>query len=422
MSDGLLTDAFALLETALTGHTRADILDQLEAARGGTAADAVGRLRGAMRAHTFRTSTSALSLQRVVKALDRSTRHEGFHALQSWDYRLHRFSDDIVPVLMLDRFVQERGSPAADRSVLTILLDQYFLALLGLLTLRSWDADDANANLDRVARLLHALNDPGDSRAAFVGDAELLLLLAISHYHPREGAYDVLLAKVWSLDEEHRVRIALACAATLGSHLRWGFRFMYARDAGRMRDDNVVDYPWLLFSIATLMRTYDGGGSLRDAALEGLLNGLSADPWAFVGMAPASWRAHETVRAEFLDRFMARGDDLLRDIEERRPDPKSYSALGFQCNFLCNALVAMVAVALRGVPPTASLGALLAAQPQPAPASTAIARYATLLMEYSAAATGAVGPATLVVYDPYEAQHSFNTTRRVLGDAARAAR
>jgi hypothetical protein len=43
-------------------------------------------------------------------------------------------------------------------------------------------------------------------------------------------------------------------------------------------------------------------------------------------------------------------------------------------------------------------------------------------MDYSAAATGAIGAATLVVYDPYEAQHSFNTARRVLGDAARTAR
>jgi hypothetical protein len=77
-------------------------------------------------------------------------------------------------------------------------------------------------------------------------------LSAISQYHPREHAYDDLLAKVWSLDETHRLRVALACAPSLGSHLRWGLRFMYERDVARMRDDNVVDYPWLLFSIVTL--------------------------------------------------------------------------------------------------------------------------------------------------------------------------
>jgi hypothetical protein len=184
-----------------------------------------------------------------------------------------------------------------------------------------------------------------------------------------------------------------------------------------MREDNVVDYPWLLFAIVTLMRTYDEGGPLREAALSGLLNGLSADPWAWVGQPPPAWRAHETLRGEFLERFRARGADLLSEFEARRPDPKTYSGLGFQCNFLCNALVAMVATALGGAPPIASLDALLRTHHQSTTAPTAVAGYATMLMDYSAAATGSVGPATLVVYDRHEAQHSFNTTLRVLADA-----
>jgi len=411
-----IDDACALLETALTGPTRGDILDCLDGSSRGTATAPVARLRAAMREHTFRTSRGTLALQRVVKALDRSTRGEGFHALQSWDYNAHRFSDDIVPVLMLDRFVHERGPAAADRSALAILLDHYFLTLLGLVVLRSWDAADADAHLDRVTHLLRALNGPEGSGAVFIEDAELLLLAAISQYHPHEQAYDELLAKGWSLDEAHRLRVALACAPSLGSHLRWGLRFMYGRDVARMRDDNVVDYPWLLFSIITLMRNVDAGGLGRDATLHGLLNGLSADPWAFVGQAPTSWRAHETLRAEFRDRFTACGGDLLSEFEARRPDPKTYSPLGFQCNFLCNALVAMTATALGGVPPMASLDALLCADRQPATASTAVARYAANLMDYSAAATGSVGAPTLVMYDPREAQHSFNTVLRVLRD------
>ena len=409
-------DACALLETALAGPARGDILDHLDGSSRGTAATPVARLRAAMREHTFRTSNGTLALQRVVKALDRSTRGEGFHALQSWDYHAHRFSDDIAPVLLLDRFVHDRGPMAADRSALAILLDHYFLALLGLLALRSWDAADANAHLDRVTHLLRALNGPTGSRAVFIEDAELLLLYAISQYHPREHAYDNLLAKVWALDETHRLRVALACAPSLGSHLRWGLRFMYERDVGRMRDDNVVDYPWLLFSIVTLMRNVDASGPARDAVLHGLINGLSADPWAFVGAAPTSWRTHETVRDEFRDRFTARGVDLLSEFESRRPDPKTYSALGFQCNFLCNALVAMTATALGGAPPIASLDSLLYAGHQPTTAPAEIARYAGLLTDYSGAATRSVGTATLVMYDPREAQHSFNTVLRVLRD------
>jgi hypothetical protein len=80
-------DACALLEMALTGPTRGDILDHLDGSRRETATTPVARLRAAMREHTFRTSRGTLALQRVVKALDRSTRDEGFHALQSWDYR-----------------------------------------------------------------------------------------------------------------------------------------------------------------------------------------------------------------------------------------------------------------------------------------------------------------------------------------------
>jgi hypothetical protein len=412
-----VADACALLETTLSGPTRRDILDHLENPGRGTA-DPVAQLRAAMREHTFRTSHGAVALQRVVKALDRSTRAEGFHVLQSWDFRAHRFSDDTSPVLMLDRYVHARGSPGADRSALAILLDHYFLTLLGLLVLRSWDAEDPNENFDRVTQLLRALNGPGGSDAAFIGDAGLLLLFAISHYHPREHAYDDLLAKVWTLDEAHRVRVALACAASLGSHLRWGFRFMYARDVGRMRDDNIVDYPWLLFSVLTLMRAVDEGGSSRDAALHELLNGLSADPWAFVGQTPTAWRPHETLRDEFRDRFTARGAELLSEFEARRPDPKTYSALGFQCNFLCNALVAMSAMALQGAPPAAPLDALVCVHHQPATDATAIARYAAMLTDYSGAATGSVGAATLVMYDPREAQHSFNTVVRVLGEAS----
>ena len=51
-----------------------------------------------------------------------------------------------------------------------------------------------------------------------------MLLLAISHYHPQEAAYDTLIQKVWSLDDSHRLTTALASAGALGGHLRWGLR------------------------------------------------------------------------------------------------------------------------------------------------------------------------------------------------------
>ena len=59
-----------------------------------------------------------------------------------------------------------------------------------------------------------------------------------------------------TLDQAHQTNVALGHAASMGSHLRFGFEATYARDTVIMRDDNVTDYPWLCFSLATLMREY----------------------------------------------------------------------------------------------------------------------------------------------------------------------
>ena len=59
-----------------------------------------------------------------------------------------------------------------------------------------------------------------------------------------------------TLDRAHQINVALGHAASMGSHLRFGFEATYARDTVIMRDDNVTDYPWLCFSLATLMREY----------------------------------------------------------------------------------------------------------------------------------------------------------------------
>ena len=47
-----------------------------------------------------------------------------------------------------------------------------------------------------------------------------------------------------------------ATRASMGSHLRFGFEATYGRDTVNMRNDNVADYPWLCFALATLMQEY----------------------------------------------------------------------------------------------------------------------------------------------------------------------
>jgi hypothetical protein len=411
--------ALDLFEQTLAGDARGRILDALETK--GDLTHALARLRAAMRAHVFPTGGAPLDFARIVSTFDRATRAEGFHVLESWDYRAHRFSTDTVPVLMLERCAAADVPAVRRRQALAVLLDQYFLSVLGLLSVRAWDTGDANGNLARVSALVALLNGAAGSGQRWVDDAETLLLLAISHYHPREAAYDGLLERVRRLDDEHALRLATACAATLGGHLRWGHRFMYQRDISRMRADNVVDYPWLQFSLATLARAYAGasGAPGRARLSEALLNGLSADPWAFTGRVPAMLSSvateHEALRT-ILHEHRA---GLAEDFARHRPAPGAFTPLGVLCNFLCNAIVAMAAVGVVGDDDHPSLNELFTAHRDDAGKASAAQAYARTLMAYATANGGRPDGAALIVYDPYEAQTALNTTLRVVGESAR---
>lgn len=408
------------LEAALRDSTRGEIVDALRA--DGAMPDALARLRAAMRAHAFPAARGSQSFRRVVGALDARSRGEGLHVLEGWDYRAHRFPDDIVPVLLLDYCTRAGIPEGRERAALAILLDQYFLSLLALLAVRAWDEGDPNVNLDRVSALVRDLQGPEGAGLRVVDDAETLVMLAIAYYNPEEASFPLLLGKVGALDDAHRIRVALPCAAIMGSHLRWGLRFMYRRDVGAMRDDNVVDYPWLLFAVLTLLRAYDRmhergtAGAARDDVVEGLLNGLSPDPWAFTGATPACLRDcradHEEARA-LLARHRAH---LGAEFERQRPSPSAYSPLGLGCNFLSNAVVAAVAVALgeprAGAQP--SLNALFTREHEGVAPDAAAAAFARRLMAFSSAEPERLGAggAPLIVYDPYDAVHGYNSVMR----------
>jgi hypothetical protein len=384
--------------------------------------DALRQLRASMRSHRFTSPGVPAALDRMVQSLDGRTRREGFHLLESWDYRAHRFSGDSIPVLMLDRCAARGIEPASRSAALGVLVDQYFMCVLGLLAARAWDEGDANANLDRITELLRAQSAarPGSSRV--VDDAETLLLVAVSHYHPDEQAYDRLIDKVWTLDEAHQLNVALACAATMGSHLRWGFQYMYRRDVSRMRADNIADYPWLLFSIVTLMRAYcrirDGRlpAANRDRIVEALVNGLSVDPWAFTGALPDGFRRYAELHRELRDCFCDLHVELLGEFEKHRPSPKAYTPIAFQCNFLCNAVVAIVDTAIASGAPHPTLNALFAGYGRDAATSDRLSAYSESLMAYAVEhRTGAsAADAPLIVYDPFEGVHRFNETLREL--------
>jgi hypothetical protein len=396
------TAVCARLEDILDGASRRRILEGASASS----------LRAAFRANE-------LSLAGAVASLDARTRQDGFHILNDWDGKADRFNEETIPEEVA-RFASERGVPS-DPALLAILLDYYLLYLLALVALRAWDEGDPDENLDRVDAMLQGLQGAAGSGQKFVDHAMTLILLAVSHFEPDVSAYDRLLAKVKSLDERHRLRLALASASILSSHLRFGFEATYGRDVLEMRRDNVPDYPWLLFALDTLMARYDRlaeesiPSHERDRVVEGLLSGLTPDPRAFVGTPPASLAGFDPERSRFLALFGKHRSLFLDEIEALRPTEMTYSPLSFFFNFPHNLLKGIVIDGvLRRKPWRISLDDLLTGGPRE---SEDKKKLAETMMGYARMSPdrirGKLTPA--IVYDP-------RAGRRLFGDALRRLR
>ena len=393
-----------VLESILEGTARTQILDR--ALSGGDFEVGVKRLRSSMQTHIFRASADVFSLSQMIEELDKQTREDGFHVLQAWDFGAHQFSEENVPTLMMDFWTKTAPEARLERSSLAILLDYYFLHVLALCAMRAWDGSNADATLDRITKLVEHLQGPEGSGHQFVQNAETLLVLAVSHFHPEGQAYDRLVEKVQSLDSRHQLNFALIGAAVLGSHLRWGFSVMYRRDLGRMRDDNTADYPWLLDVLLTLVREYarmhEEGieGPERENVVNALLNGLSPDPWAFIDTRPAALIDYEAEYSELSEFFIQYREEILEDFESHRPGRDTYSPISFHTNFLPNTLVAMVMTALlEGSAQKLSLNALFLSNRDEI--GDERANLARMLMHYANASPDRLGEhgAALIIYD-----------------------
>jgi hypothetical protein len=276
LKEATFCGACALVEEALAGASRAQLLDELT----------LPRLREHMRTNSLE--------QRFVRRFDAATRREGFHVLHDWDGKADKVNPDIIPIDVLTYLIDARGAELDRHFAATLLLDYYYFHILSLLALRIWDEGDADANLDRVGELLRLLQGSNGSGQRFVDGAETLMLVATSHFELVERGYDQLLTRVRTLNRTHQTTIALGHAASMGSHLRFGFQATYARDTIAMRDDNAADYPWLCFALVTVMREYVRlrearvDGARRERVVEALVNGLSPDPRAFIGEPPRS--------------------------------------------------------------------------------------------------------------------------------------
>ncbi len=247
--------ACALTQSILSGHHRRTIAATMADAP--TLNAALRRLRETLTANAFDVDGRRVSLDRIVKTYDRDTRAEGFHVLHDWDGKSDRVNENSIPVDVLDYLIRQRGGDTPDATIVAVLIDYYFVHVLELLALRAWDEGDADANLDRIGNLLALLQSSDGSGQTFANSVETLILLATSHFELHERGYALLLERVRTLNAAHRLLIAIGHAASMGSHLRFGFEASYARDTIFMRDDNVADYPWLCFALVTIMRELD---------------------------------------------------------------------------------------------------------------------------------------------------------------------
>jgi hypothetical protein len=407
------------LEDLLVDLTRSTIVDGLTGTGGFD--DGLRRLRSAMSEHRFVAGERRIDLSQTVRRLDVRTRRDGFRVLHSWNHRTHEFSDDVVPALMIDFFRRASPRDPDERVTVEILLDYYFLHLLALCAMRIWDADDPDGPMDRLGGLVEALQGEHGSGHHFVADAETLLIYALSQFHPEEQAYDRIIARVDGLADHRRRAFARVSAAVLSAHLRWGFWLMYGRDVVRMREDNVGDYPWLLWSVLTLLRAWIQGpedaGATCDDVLESLLQGLAADPWAFTGAMPEAFGEHRAWYDEVRELLAAHAEGLLEGLERHRPTKTSYAPLALHFNFPHNVLVAIVTLALlQSRPQPLPLNALFTRELDDPPEGETQEDLARTLMAFSGGSPDRLGHrgAMLVAYDPLSAMRSFSMTTKAL--------
>lgn len=412
--------ACGLVESALRGGVRREIVSGFSAK---TLGASLAQLRDAMRANRFRAAGQQIFLDRVVTSFDGRTRADGFHILHDWDGVAQQTNPDIIPIDVLHFIGQQRGADAPTEVEPAILLDYYFMHLIALLTMRAWDEGDANQNLDRLNAMVVDLQGPNGSGQQFAADAETMMLIGTSHYEPEEWGYARLLDKVRTLDEPHQFAVGLGHAASMGCHLRFGFEAQCGRDTLLLRDDNIADYPWLCFALAAVMREYgrltDAGIENRDRAVieEALLNGLTADARAFIGVPPASLSGCERERQIVIDGFAAHKQALLDAFKKYRPGDDAYSPLSFFFNFSHNVVKgAVVDALLWGEAWDVSLTDLLCGIPRAGLEPGSQQLLATTLMAYARSnpdrIRGQLMP--VIVYDPQTGRRSFTITMEKL--------
>jgi len=417
------------LARVIRGPWRPRLIDML--ARETSLGQSMSRLRTAMRDHAWPHPDTSINLSAIVQELDRTTRKlDGLHVLHDWDGKAARVTENSIAVDVLDFVVSARRDDPVDRAALAIALDFHFMYLRAVLAMRAWDHGDPGQNLDRVTELLADLQGEQGSGQRFADNAETLLLVGTSHYEPREDGYAKLLERARALPAPNREAMALTHAQAMGSHLRFGYEITYAQDIAAMRADNGADYPWLGFGLVWLMDAYSRmqqsgvTGRARDRVVEGIINGLTPDPEAFLVRRPNSMDAHADEYQRFMELFDKIAPDLVREFEPHRPSDQGYSPVAFFFNFSQNVLKGFVIDSmLRGRPSAVGLNDLWTGVSADAAMNDEKARLARTLMAYARAHPDVIGgrKAPVIVYDPIVGRRAFGAAMRVAKRRAAAA-
>ncbi len=397
-----------LMGPVLNGPARGDIV--AAAARAPRMPDALAAIADGVASHVFHTSQGTIRFAKLIERYDGLARAEGFHAMHERDGASDGVSPDSIPIGVLNYIAALRRNDATDHRVLAILLDYYFMHVLALMSLRIWDDGDANANLDRLGHLLAALQGPQGSGHRFAGDAETLILIATSHHEPDTRGYDLLLERVRTLNPAHQLRIALGHAGSVGCHLRFGYEATYAKHAELMRRDHAADYPWLRFSLMTLIAGFKAHAAEADRAAiaEALIGGLSADPAQLLSESALA-EAFEPHRAELLARF-----------ETCRPADAAYSPLSLFFNLSHSVLKgAVIDAMLWGEPWPVTLNDLLSSRADATPHAAPLSKrqaLVTTLMDYARKNPERIRGRSLpvIVYDPATGRRAFAAAMRAI--------
>jgi len=412
-------DLLVRLEDALGSGARTRLIDHT--ARLQPFSRALSELRHGLAAHRLRAPGVSLDWRDLVDALDQATRREGFHVLHEWDGKALRVVNASIVVGVLDFLSGRRGTEATDRGSLAILVDYAFVYLLALVAMRAWDTADAAATLERVTAALAELQGEESSGQRFADDAEMLLLIATSHYEPEEHGYRLLLDRVRALPRHHRVTVAIGHAHAMGAHLRYAYEITTAKSIEGTREDNVADYPWLRWSVLTLLEEFDriaadpAAAPARTQLAEALANGLVPDPAAFVGPGARTMAAGpETDR--IVELFERHRSALIEAFAPHRPLDRAYSPLSLFFNFSQNLLKGAIVDALvMGEPWNLSLNDMFTALPAGDPRHAGKERLARTVMAYAKLHPDTVSgrPVPAVVYDPVTARRSFAAAMKV---------